>query len=186
MHLQAAAITDKSRASCKNLKSPLIMQATPVSERPPVTLSPAQRQIIERQLQNPVAATSAPERSPAQLASPQARGLSQSKGQGREQATMAAAAAAMAAALSLHRPSSTHSSPCLSTRGEALSLEYHLDQKPCLQSPHAIPMPSVGRDWAWAFQRTDVCKLASLVWSDWSVPRQPHPLSVPISYRGAS
>ena len=139
------------------------MQTTPVSERPPVTLSPAQRQIIERQLQqlspfaahhsprkpvqdrsssrrpsalpsqasscqlrtpaglqNPVAATSAQAKSPTQLASPQARGLSQSEGQGREQATMAAAAAAMAVALSPHRPSSTHSSPCLSTRGEAL------------------------------------------------------------------
>ena len=60
------------------------------------------------------------------LASSHSKGLSEASGaQPRssrdEHASMAAAAAVAALALSPHRPSSTHSSPCLSMRGEPLA-----------------------------------------------------------------
>ena len=63
-------------------------------------------------------ASSAPARTHVQPGRPHAVAAPHLKGQGQGPAAMAAAAAAVAAALSPHRPSSTHSSPCLSMRGE--------------------------------------------------------------------
>ena len=102
------------RKPAKDGSSPRKFSVLPCEDASPQAKAPGESH-------KPVGVISAPARSPMQPARPQGCTLSQAEGHGRESASMAAAAVAMAAAMSPHRPSSTHSSPCLSMRGESTS-----------------------------------------------------------------
>ena len=105
------------------------------SLRPPEVSSPHFKALGESH----AGASSAPARTHVQPRRSQEPATPHVKGHGNTPAAMAAAAA-VAAALSPHRPSSTHSSPCLSTRGEPPSCNSRLVL--CIACKRGMTLPA--------------------------------------------
>jgi len=91
------------------------------SNSPSVSTAPLLQPKVPRDVGTPFE-NSSPARSPAQPVTPSGNPSLEAKDCLPARTGAAAAAAAVAAVLSPHRPSSTHSSPCLSMRGESSSV----------------------------------------------------------------
>lgn len=136
------------------------LQGTPSPTRPPPFCTSGRLPPLEKRLQqlSPFASPTSgpkgplnegmlcPKRRPGKTPGPGSP-TPQAREGTRAQASAAAAAAAMAVALSPYRPSSTHSSPCLSIRGEGFASEMASDISNFHNNMASTQTNFAGRHW---------------------------------------